>query len=218
MVTILFVDHDLPENDYKFLLRLVSDEKQSRIKRFHFYKDAQNALLSDILARFLIGKRTGLTNRQLQFSANAYGKPFLVNDTRVQYNLSHSGNYIAFAIDSEPVGIDIELIEPIDLKIADRFFSNDETAYIKSRAEEMRITAFYEIWTKKESRIKLEGKGLSIPLTGFSVLNQTAGGFLYYNMLEDRSGVMCHVCTTKKEKPPCCIMNASEFVSFYLGL
>lgn len=30
----------------------------------------------------------------------------------------------------ESVGIDIELIKPTDLKIADRFFASDETAYI----------------------------------------------------------------------------------------
>ncbi len=35
-----------------------------------------------------------------------------------------------------------------------------------------RVEAFFEIWTKKESLIKGIGKGLSIPLKDFNVINR----------------------------------------------
>ena len=212
-VTILTIDHDLSEMDYKSLIRFVSDEKRRRIERYHFYKDAQNALISDILARFEICKRTGLSNWQLHISANRYGKPYLVNDPHIQYNLSHSGNYIALAIDSKAVGIDIEQIKPIDIKIAERFFSKDEILYITSHTRKMRTIAFYQIWTKKESYIKLEGKGLSIPLTSFSVLSQSSEKILYYNMRETADDAICHVCTSRMEEPHCYPITLSMFLN-----
>ena len=211
-VFILIVDRDLPDTDYKTLIKLVSEEKQIRIGKFHFYRDAQNALLSDILARHEICKRTGLMNRQLLFSANEYGKPYLVNDPHIHFNLSHSGKYIACAIDSKPVGIDIEQIKPIDMKIAERFFSMDEILFIAAHVNEMRTNAFYNIWTRKESYIKLDGKGLSIPLSGFSVLKHSIEGIRYHSMIEKNHDAVCHVCTAQMIKPPCYDFNLSEFL------
>ena len=211
-VTILIIDQDLAERDYKKFLKLVSKEKQERIGHFHFYKSAQTALLADILARYEICKRTGLANWQLHFSENEYGKPFLVNDPHVQYNLSHSGKYIAFAIDSKPVGIDVEQIKPIDFKIANRFFTADENHYITSQRVEMKTIAFYRIWTKKESYIKLEGKGLSIALSSFSVLDNPIQKYRYHNMLEDRDDAVCSVCTASNKRPSCNILGSNEFL------
>ena len=37
--------------------------------------------------------------------------------------------------------------------------------------DDLMTLRFYEIWTKKESRIKWEGKGLSIPLPSKNVLD-----------------------------------------------
>ena len=215
-ITILTVDFDLTSERFQSLLRLVSKEKRSRIERYHFYKDAQISLLSDLLVRYEICKRTGLSNWQLLFSANQYGKPYLINDPHVQYNLSHSGTYITLAIDSKTVGIDIEQLKPIDLKIAERFFTKDETEYIYTQENDMLMTSFYEIWTKKESRIKLEGKGLSIPLSSFSVLDLQNGMYNYHRMFtKDNKDIMCHVCSTQTAKPQCQVLNLSDFLALF---
>ena len=163
----LIVVPELTQSEFEALLPLLSPDKQERIKRYHFFRDTRNALLGDILARTEICRATGLSNRQLDFSTNEYGKPFLTNNPHIHHNISHAGHFIACAVADEPVGIDIELIKPIDMKIAERFFTKDEVAYIQRNQQPH---CFYEIWTKKESRIKWEGKGLSKPLPSFSVL------------------------------------------------
>ena len=196
-VTILTADQDLTDKDYNSLLKLVSKDKRKRIERYHFYRDAQNTLLADVLTRYEICRRTGLTNWQLQFSVNEYGKPFLINDPHIQYNLSHSSNYIAFAINSVPVGIDIEKIVPIDIRIANRFFSEDEILYIDSFTGKMQTLAFYHVWTMKESYIKLKGKGLSIPLTSFSVIGQTSEAVIYREILDGTNGAVSHLCSSE---------------------
>lgn len=197
-VIILTMIPSLSENEFHSLLPLVSQEKQDRIKRFHFFQDAQNALLGDILARLEICRFTGLHNRALKFSVNEYGKPFLTSLPSIHYNISHTGHYVACAIADEPVGIDIECIKPIDLKIAERFFAPDETAYI---VDKMSLYRFFEVWTKKESRIKWEGKGLSKPLPSFSVLDSVELGRIHYDKVFQTDDVICHVCSSIKGKP-----------------
>jgi len=73
-------------------------------------------------------------------------------------------------LDDQPVGIDIEHIKQIEIKIAKRFFAPDELVYVVSADDSLLAQRFYEIWTKKESRIKWEGRGLSKSLPGFSCL------------------------------------------------
>ena len=180
--------------DFAALLALVDPGKRHRIERFRLYRDACNCLVGDVVARSEISRITGLDPAGLSFSSNDYGKPSLVDVPGVCFNISHSGSYVACAIDEQTVGIDIELVRPIDLKIAQRFFAADETAYIMAERSEAR---FFEIWTKKESRIKWEGKGLSMPLTSFSVLIPEAG--LRYQRVYADSAAICHVCTRRAD-------------------
>jgi len=197
-VVILVADPALTQEGFDALLPLVSKERQERIKRFRFFKDAQNALLGDVLARTEICRATGLSNNELEFSTNEFGKPFLINDPCIHFNISHSGHYIACAIADVPVGIDVELIKPIDMKIAERFFAPDEKAYITGNQQAAR---FFKVWTMKESRIKWEGKGLSIPLPSFSVFDPGERGRISYYEVFHNDEAICHVCASKGEKP-----------------
>ena len=129
-IVILTIIPELRQDEFNSLLLLASPEKQERIRRFHFFRDAQNCLLGDVLARIEICRATKLSNNQLEFSVNAYGKPLLTNGSHIHFNISHAGHYVACAVADEPVGIDIEIINLADLKIAERFFTQDEMAYI----------------------------------------------------------------------------------------
>jgi len=197
-VIILTVMPELMPNDFDTLLSLVSPEKQKRIKQFHSFRDAQNCLLGDILARIEICHATGLGKKQLEFSSNAYGKPFLVNNTHIHFNISHTDGYVVCAVADQSVGVDIELMKSVDMKIAKRFFMPDETAYIMAGDN---ICRFYEVWTKKESRMKWEGKGLYKPLTSFSVLALNHYERIYYHEAFKNEKVICHVCSKEQEPP-----------------
>ena len=211
---VLIVDPELTQTEFDALLPLITLEKQERIKRFHFFRDARNALLGDVLARTEICRATGLSNRQLDFAANEYGKPFLTNNPHIHYNISHAGHYIACAVTDEPVGIDIELIKPIDMKIAERFFTPDEAGYIYKAQQSHR---FYEIWTKKESRIKWEGKGLSKPLPSFSVFDPIECKHLAYHEVFCNDEAICHVCSTQREKPSVRVIHTAELLQRVWG-
>ena len=206
---VLIADPELTREQFDVLLPIVSPEQQMRIKRYRFFRDARNTLLGDILARHEICRATGLDMESLDFSVNAYGKPFITNLPNIHFNISHAGRYVACAVADEPVGIDIELIVDADMDIAERYFTPDEIAYIKGGQPARR---FFEIWTKKESRIKWEGKGLFIPLTSFSVLAPAAQTQLAYHEVLYDGEAICHTCSAKQKKPSVKILNADALL------
>lgn len=204
---IIKINRTLENNDFIRLLSYVSEEKKKRISQFHLFEDAQRSLLGDVLARFAICKKLSVKNRDLVFGANEYGKPILNNPNRIHFNISHSGNWVVCAVDDNTVGIDVEVIKPIDFEIAERFFSKDEYITFKNQPDEMKLMYFYMIWTLKESYIKMEGKGLSIPLNSFtirmenddisvSVSNETQGFYFYQSFLG--CNAVYAVCTIER--------------------
>ncbi len=95
---------------------------------------------------------------------NENGKPYLKDCSDFYFNISHCKNIIAIAFCDKEVGIDIELVRDVNLKIADRFFAKDEKAFVKD------ATGFFYVWTRKEAFLKKTGEGLKRELSSFSVL------------------------------------------------
>ena len=201
-VVVLKFGSEFSRVDYDGLLPFVSLEKQERIKRFAFFGDALNCLLGDVLARVELCRITGLSNCELVFAVNSCGKPFLVNNSNVYYNISHVGNCIACVVGDVSVGVDVELVKPIDVKIVERFFMPDEQKYILSSTGDLRNMRFFEVWTKKESRIKCEGKGLFESLTSFSVFDSLDKSGVFYHCIYNNDGLIGHVCSSKEELLP----------------
>lgn len=156
---------------YEPLLKLLSGEKQTRIMKFHFDVDKKLSIVSDLFVRYLACDSLNRKNSELVFATNSYGKPYIEGVQDFHYNISHTQSAIAIAVSRTPIGVDVEHICAFDSKIAERFFCQRETKYIESdccNAEQR----FYEIWTKKEAYVKWIGKGLSVPLNSFDVLDE----------------------------------------------
>lgn len=96
------------------------------------------------------------------------GKPYLPQYPGIQFNLSHSGPWGACALSETPVGVDLELVRPLRQNVAGRFFTPTEQTFLARQPDPEQ--AFFRLWTRKESFIKALGKGLTMPLNSFSVL------------------------------------------------
>jgi 4'-phosphopantetheinyl transferase len=202
----------LPRSDYLFLLDHISEEARSKIERFVRPEDAHRTLIANILIRALLCEKLNVTNRELIFDKNMYGKPFLVDNPSLHYNISHSGEWVVCAIDDLPIGIDVERIQTIDLGISDRFFSSVECEDLLNKASNQKLAYFYDLWTLKESYIKAEGKGLSIPLNSFAIRLEGNGIVLrveseqshpyYFHQYNLIPGYPISVCAMHSEFPP----------------
>lgn len=91
---------------------------------------------------------------------DAYNRPSI--DSSIDFNISHSGNYVLCAISKNGrIGIDIEQIKDINISYYKNFMSNTEWDDITNN--EALTRRFYYYWTIKESVMKADGRGLSIP-------------------------------------------------------
>ena len=160
---------------YNRLLSCVSADQRKRIEQFHFAEDKKRTLYGDVLSRCVIGDLRHMPMGSIEFVKNKFGKPFASGFPPVYFNISHSGDWVICAVGEREVGVDVEEIKPIDLGIARRFYTPNESRLVLSGCEEERLKTFYLLWTLKESYTKYVGKGLSIPLNSFEIVNTERG-------------------------------------------
>ncbi len=91
-------------------------------------------------------------------------------------SLSHSGTMALCVISGREVGCDIQKIDKYEENIVKRFFAKEEidvlckpTLEAEADLSDSTAELFYNIWARKESYVKMKGKGLSIPFDSFSV-------------------------------------------------
>lgn len=124
----------------------------------------------------------------INWDTDENGKLYLT-DYDFYVNLSHSGTIACCIISDRQCGIDIQYMRDTDFRLAKRFYTDDENEFIDRSVDKK--SAFYEIWTKKESYVKAAGKGLGIPLSSFSVFKMTN---CMFEMIEIGGGYKLCVC------------------------
>lgn len=169
---------------------LLSEEEKNKIDRYKFAKHQHDALITRIFARDTLSKYLDINAQSIQFSKGAHGKPELLPNQAITFNLSHTNGLILCAISKNTqLGIDCEHIDRSNdiLNIADRYFSPEETKELFSLPEDRQRSRFFDYWTLKESYIKACGQGLAIPLDHFSfcISDQQAS----YNVAEIKDDI-----------------------------
>ncbi len=178
MVWNKFNINELSADDYNRWFSLASLEKQKKINRFRLEKDKKRSVAGEMLVKKNISEILKIPPESIKISTEKGGKPYIEN-LAIHFNLSHSGDWVVCALHNKPIGIDIEKITPINLKIAKRFFTQEEQFYIFNKSpEENDFTAtptneilkrFFEIWTAKEAYLKFTGEGLCEKLNELNI-------------------------------------------------
>ena len=134
-------------------------------------------LRSDAARRLSLAAGVLLTDTLAELGIR--GAPCLPRCPELHFSLSHSGSYAMCAAAEKPVGCDIQLAAPRSLRVAERYFTQEEQARILTQeTEETRQEMFYRIWTLKESFVKCLGLGLRLPLDSFSAYPAVSGGIV----------------------------------------
>jgi 4'-phosphopantetheinyl transferase len=151
-------------------LQLLDAGEQQRFHRYHFDADRIRFALAHIQLRRILSSYLDCEPGRLSFLASRFGKPAVVSDQRLYFNLSHSRHIAALAISAETeVGVDIDDVRPIEPEVAQHYFSPVEQAALASLDGEDWLEGFYRCWTRKEAILKAEGVGLHLPLSSFDV-------------------------------------------------
>lgn len=158
----------------EYLATLLSPDEELRAKRFYFPKDRHRFTQFRGFLRYLLGQYLQETPEKIVLEENAQGKPRIrsVGKNVIYFNLSHSGDMglFAFSLVGE-LGVDVEKIQdPYDgEKLAGRYFSPQETAYLTSVSQGEKARIFFRLWTLKEAYLKALGLGFSGGLDTFTM-------------------------------------------------
>jgi 4'-phosphopantetheinyl transferase len=129
----------------------------------------QRNVLGEILCRAVIARKYDIQPRSVNTYRSEKGKPFYKDHPDWFFNISHSAEWVVLAFSGQNVGIDIEKVKPINYHLAKRFFSIDENEILDQLEEPEKRHYFFDLWTLKESYLKYLGRGLTKPLSTFTI-------------------------------------------------
>ena len=155
-------------------LALLPPWRTERYHRMKIESGKLEELAAGLLLRYALRDGAGIDLLTAEVTQNPHGKPGLImppggkpglimppsgkQESKIHFNLSHSGGYIAAVVADCPVGIDVETKSDPDGRVAKRFFSGEEQQAILA-AEDPQL-AFRRIWTRKEAYVKCTGTGI----------------------------------------------------------
>ncbi|SHO47735.1 4'-phosphopantetheinyl transferase family protein [Anaerocolumna xylanovorans] len=163
-------DYNWCDQDERFL-PFVSCERRDRIKRYIFDIDKKLSLYGALLIRTGIIKKLNCENNSLKFALDEYGKPHLLNNRDLYFNMSHTRNAVICGVADVPIGVDIERIAEPCYDITEKCFHNDERALLGAQGNEQK-ELFFKLWTQKEAYTKCSGVGICQDLTKINVLDK----------------------------------------------
>ncbi len=149
-------------------------------KIYLFLTENRADMSSDEKVRAIVDayfKRIGVLDRPpgdaLLIAREEKGKPYFPQLPDVHFSVSHSGKYFACAFADVQIGLDIQECKnrPDEaercIRIAKRFFHPDEIDSL----EKSPVSAFYKIWTAKESYVKMTGQGIDGEFGDFCIFD-----------------------------------------------
>lgn len=145
------------------LLKVVSPERRTRVLRYRRPIDAGRSLVAELLLREVIVERGVAPRSGLVFGAGENGKPLLESHRDVQFNLSHSGDWVVCATGSAVVGVDVERIRDRVADLIDKVLSGSEREALDRLAESDAPRFFFTRWAVKEAYSKALGVGVGLP-------------------------------------------------------
>lgn len=167
MIKIAYIDiSQINHKELDMLKKRVSEQCRNRSEKYLKFYDSVRCIMSYVLTEYIVKEVYG-KDAAIEIVYNRYGKPALKNYPDIKYNITHSGEWVIIAYNNKDIGIDIEKIRPVTIKIA-KYFTDSEKEYLYSKHGDENENII-RLWTIKESYLKFLGKGLSQSLKSFSV-------------------------------------------------
>ncbi len=156
---------DSPERASRFRLYL-SDDEITRADQYPSPHPQYQFVVTRGILRTLLSRYVGVAPAQLDFETHRQGKPMLVSPSSlpIQFNVTHSQGMALIALTLQhAIGIDVEWTDRAiqEHAIAERFFSERESADLASLPAGKRTRRFFWYWTCKEAYLKMQGRGIA---------------------------------------------------------
>lgn len=155
-----FLENDEYLDDFTSVL---SEDEKQKVTNFKFLKDQKQWIISRGILRNLLGMYLGLKPRDIEILYGLWGKPQLLDKFSLYFNVSHSRDYVIYALSPRSeVGVDLEYVDlslDTDVLLPNILSSPQELSYWQGVKEGEKISAFFNLWVCKEAFLKTYGKG-----------------------------------------------------------
>ena len=140
----------------------ISPARMKKIIRYAHMSDKKLSFCSEIALCFALAGLS-LPFYPPKYAYDEWGKPYLTENEGVYMNISHSGSMAVCVIANIPVSVDV--LE------TDYYISNDFKRKVVTAldGEPQDKRELLSLWTKKESYVKLTGKGLRTSMLSFAI-------------------------------------------------
>jgi 4'-phosphopantetheinyl transferase len=163
-------DKEMPEYLWDKYLALLPNDMADKNSKYRRWQDRHAHLFGKLL--LIEGfKKYNIPSEILSYLRyNEYDRPYITDN--IDFNISHSGKFIVCCMGKNvKLGIDIEECKDIDFGDFTNVMTDDQWNIIKNSPNP--VKAFFKFWTIKESVIKADSRGLSIPLSDIHIHDDT---------------------------------------------
>ena len=199
------------EKCFEEKIKQVKEKRQVRIFEYCQKKDRCRSLAASLLLKMAL-EREGICYDEVCFAQKTGGKPYLLLQSGLFFSLAHAQEMAVCVIADQEVGVDVERKDRLTgkkeeqkLKIAKKMLTPEE--WKQWEKEEYRTETLISIWTKKESYVKMTGKGLTEKLMTIDTLSNA----FYQQMLLDDMYILS-VCTALVDEGGVRIENMSNYL------
>lgn len=157
-----------PSDHLSNLLRYLPPAEHERYNHIRHPQAQRNFLLGRGILRSRLSQLVGHSPVELAIGTGPHGKPFLLTQPAIQFNLSHGGDWLVVALSTcHSLGVDLEPIQPRrNLSgLCRRYLSDRETHTVLALPSAQASAQFLRYWTCKEAYAKGLGIGLTQSLT-----------------------------------------------------
>ena len=171
IICYLRVDYKLDDDDFQALKQLLPKNLSQRNDRYLQQIDRQRNLFGLLLLRMMWWKQFNQPLDLEKIESTEFKRPYLPG-SMVDFNISHAGDFVICVLGpGVNVGIDIERKKAVDFSDFKRTMNTQQWDEINNSPDP--DSKFFEFWCIKESVIKADGRGLSIPLKEIIIRSNT---------------------------------------------
>lgn len=149
----------------------LSSSEQVYYERIKSPKRQLEWRVSRWLRRYILSQKLAVMPEALVFETTAQWRPYIDSVKNIDFNMSHSGQWLAMIVCEDRVGIDIQICQSKRnlLGIAKQYFLSQEYGTLLTKEDPTAL--FYQLWTLKEACVKATGEGIAsgFPKYGFEV-------------------------------------------------
>ena len=180
---------DLPVST---MLAVLSAQERARAARIRHHEAWRQFVLTRGLLRLMLADVTAAPAENFAIDDGGGNAPTLTdNPWNVSFNVSHSHDCVVVAVGHEALGVDVERVSRSSghEQLATVCYHPRERHFLDTQTPGDKAEAFFDIWTRKEARLKATGQGFRVDPAHFctvpfdrpvSVEDTEADGQIWY--------------------------------------